>query len=72
MQATITAIAGGTAKGGVSKFNAANDGIGYSPFHNTGITIPADVQGKLDAAVAAMKAGTLPTCPATCGTWSGQ
>ena len=72
VQATITAIAGGTAKGGVSKFNAANDGIGYSPFHNTGITIPADVQGKLDAAVAAMKAGTLPTCPATCGTWSGQ
>jgi basic membrane protein A len=66
---TITAIAGGTAKGGISKFNAANDGIGISPFHNTAITLPADVQGKLDAALAAMKAGTLTTCPATCGTW---
>jgi basic membrane protein A len=67
---TITAIAGGTAAGGVSKFNAKNDGIGYSPFHNTSITIPADVQGKLDSALAAMKAGTLTTCTATCGTWA--
>jgi basic membrane protein A len=66
---TITAISKGTAAGGVSKFNAANDGIGISPFHNTAITIPADVQGKLDTALAAMKAGTLKTCPATCGTW---
>jgi basic membrane protein A len=69
---TITAIAGGTAKGGISKFNAANDGIGYSPFHNTSVTLPADVQGKLDAAFAAMKAGTLTTCPAKCGTWSSK
>src|SRR5450759_2674397 len=61
---TITAISKGTAAGGVSKYNAANDGIGISPFHNTAITIPADVQGKLDAALAAMKAGTLTTCPA--------
>jgi basic membrane protein A len=67
---TITAISKGTAAGGVSKFNASNDGIGYSPFHNTSITIPADVQGKLDAAFAAMKAGTLKTCPDTCGTWA--
>lgn len=67
---TIAAIAGGKAKGGVSKFNAANDGIGVSPFHNTAITIPADVQGKLDAALAAMKAGTLKTCPDKCGTWA--
>jgi basic membrane protein A len=66
---TITAISKGTAAGGVSKFNAANDGIGISPFHNTAITIPADVQGKLDTALAAMKAGTLKTCPDTCGTW---
>jgi basic membrane protein A len=69
---TITAISKGTAAGGVSKFNAANDGIGYSPFHNTSITLPADVQGKLDAALAAMKAGTLKTCPDQCGTWTGQ
>jgi basic membrane protein A len=69
---TITAISKGTAVGGVSKFNANNDGIGYSPFHNTAITIPADVQGKLDAALVGMKAGTLKTCPDKCGTWTQQ
>ena len=66
---TITAISAGSAKGGISKFDATNDGIGISPFHNTAIAIPADVQGKLDTALAGMKAGTLKTCPATCGTW---
>jgi hypothetical protein len=30
--------------------------------------VPADVQGKIDAALAAMKAGSLQTCPTTgCG-----
>jgi len=67
---TIAKIAAGTAAGGVSKFNAANDGIGISKFQNSAVTIPADVQGKLDAALAAMKAGTLTTCAATCGTWA--
>jgi basic membrane protein A and related proteins len=67
---TIKAISGGTAKGGISKFNAANDGVGISPFHNTAVTLPADVQGKLDTALAAMKAGTLKTCPDKCGTWT--
>jgi basic membrane protein A len=70
---TILAINGGTAKGGISKFDATNNGIGYSPFHNTAITIPSDVQGKLDAALAAMKASPpLTTCPTQCGTWSGS
>jgi basic membrane protein A len=67
---TITAISNGKAAGGISKFNAANDGIGISAFQNKSVTIPADVQGKLDAALAAMKAGTLTTCAATCGTWA--
>ncbi len=73
VQQTIAAIAGGTAKGGISKFNAANNGVGISPFENTSITLPSDLQGKLDTALAAMKAGTLVTCPAgSCGTWTGQ
>ena len=72
VQQTIAAIAGGSAKGGISKFNAANNGVGYSPFHNTSMTLPSDLQGKLDTALAAMKAGTLTTCPTKCGTWSGQ
>ena len=70
VQQTITLISKGTAKGGIQKFDASNDGIGVSPFHNTSITIPSDVQGKLDAALAAMKAGTLTTCPTGCGTWA--
>jgi basic membrane protein A len=70
---TVTAIAGKTAKGGISKFNAANNGVGYAPLsENTLVTYPSDLQGKLDTALAAMKSGTLPTCPAQCGTWSGQ
>jgi basic membrane protein A and related proteins len=67
---TITAISKNTAVGGVSKFNAKNDGIGISAFQNTAVTIPADVQGKLDAALKGMKDGTLTTCTATCGTWA--
>jgi basic membrane protein A len=68
---TIKAISAGTAKGGIAKFDATNDGIGYSPLNeNTSVTFPSDLQGKLDAALAAMKAGTLTTCPQNCGTWS--
>ena len=70
---TITSISGGTAKGGIAKFNAANNGVGYAPLsENTSVTYPSDLQGKLDAALTAMKAGTLTTCPAQCGTWTGQ
>jgi len=65
---TISAIAGGTAKGGISKFDAANDGIGVSPITN--VTLPAAAQTKLNDALAAMKAGTLTTCTAKCGTWN--
>ena len=66
VEASIKAIAGNTAKAGDNTFDATNDGIGVSSFH--GQTVPADLQGKLDAAIAAMKAGTLKTCPDKCGT----
>ena len=59
----IQAIANGTTVPDV--YQASNDGIGASPVTN--VTLP-DVQAKLDAAYAAMKAGTLQTCPTTgCG-----
>jgi basic membrane protein A and related proteins len=59
----IQAIAGGTTVPAV--FDATNAGIGASPITN--VQLP-DVQAKLDAAFAAMKAGTLKTCPDTgCG-----
>ena len=66
VEAAIKSIADNSAKAGNNLYNAANDGIGVSDFH--GVTVPTDLQGKLDAAVAAMKAGTLKTCPDKCGT----
>jgi basic membrane protein A len=63
----IKAIAAGTQQPGNAHFDAKNDGIGVSPYHDHASAVPADVQGKLDAALAAMKAGTLVTCPTDCG-----
>ncbi len=63
----IAAIAGGTAKGGLTFFNATNEGIGVSPLYDAASKLPADIQAKIDEATAAMKAGTLTTCPAKCG-----
>ena len=61
-QAVQAIASGGTIP---TLFNATNDGIGASAVTN--VTLP-DVQAKLDAASAAMKAGTLQTCPTTgCG-----
>ena len=64
---SIVAIADGSAKGGLTYFNAKNDGIGVSPFYDAASKVPADTQAKLDEAIAGMKAGTLKTCPAKCG-----
>jgi basic membrane protein A and related proteins len=66
VESAIKQIAGGTAKGGNVLYNAANDGIGLAPFTGS-VTVSADIQSKLDAALAAMKAGTLTTCPSNCG-----
>jgi basic membrane protein A and related proteins len=67
VESTIKEIAAGTAKGGNVTLNANSDGIGVAPF-TPASAVPAAVQAKLDAALAAMKAGTLTTCPAKCGT----
>jgi basic membrane protein A len=64
---SISAIAAGTGKGGLTYFNATNDGIGISPFYDAASKLPTDIQSKIDAATAAMKAGTLKTCPDKCG-----
>jgi len=61
--ADIAAIVAGTAKGGDDHWDAKRDGIGYSPFHDLESSVPADLARKLDAAYAAMQAGTLKTCP---------
>ncbi len=67
VESSIKAIKAGTAKGGDSLWNAANDGIGISDFHDKASLISADLKAKLDAALAAMKAGSLKTCPDNCG-----
>jgi basic membrane lipoprotein Med (substrate-binding protein (PBP1-ABC) superfamily) len=61
-------IVGGTAKGGDVLFNAANDGIGYSPDHQSPPKMTSEIQAAVDAALAQMKATPpLVTCPAKCG-----
>ena len=64
---SIVGIADGTAKGGLTYFNAKNDGIGVSPFYEAASKLPTDIQAKIDEATAGMKAGTVTTCPAKCG-----
>ncbi|HEX8025323.1 MAG TPA: BMP family ABC transporter substrate-binding protein [Candidatus Limnocylindrales bacterium] len=68
--AAIQAIAANSATPGDNLYNAKNDGIGISDFHDKASLITADTQAKIDAALAAMKAGTLVTCPAdSCGVY---
>jgi basic membrane protein A len=64
---SIQAIANGTAKGGLTFFNATNDGIGVSPFYDAASKLPADMQSKVDAAIAGIADGSITTCPADCG-----
>ena len=64
----LKALAAGTLPAGDQTWGAAQDGIGVSDFHDKASQVPATVQGLIDTAFAAMKAGTLVTCPATgCG-----
>ncbi len=64
---SVEAIAAGTAKGGDTPYNAGNDAVGISDFHDKASLMTPELQAKLDAATAAMKAGTLKTCPDNCG-----
>ena len=64
----VTGIAAGNLAAGDVLFNAANDGIGASDFHDKASLFGPEVKTALDTALAAMKAGTLKTCPDTgCG-----
>ena len=63
----IANIVAGTQKGGDDHWDAKRDGIGYSPFHDLESKVPAGLKAQLDTALAAMKAGSLKTCPDKCG-----
>ncbi len=66
----ITGIAGTSLSAGDVLFNAKNDGIGASPFHDAASMFGPEVQAALDKAMAGMKDGSLKTCPDTgCGVY---
>ncbi len=60
---SIQQISGGTAVGGKIYYNAANDGVGVSPFYEAASKLPADMQATIDTALAGMASGTVVTCP---------
>ncbi len=64
---SIKAIAAGTAAGGLTFFNAGNEGIGVSPFYDAASKLPADIQTTIDAAIAGMADGSVDSCPDNCG-----
>ena len=64
---SIKQIAAGTAKGGLTFFNASNDGIGVSPFYEAASKLPSDMQAQLDTALEGIKDGSIDTCPDNCG-----
>jgi len=65
----IEGVAAGNLSAGDLLFNAANDGIGASDFHDKASMFGPEVTTALQTALAAMQAGTLKTCPTTgCGT----
>ena len=67
----IQELASGQKISGDVLFDAKTNGIGVSPGHNLASLITPDIQAKVDAAMAAMVAGTLKTCPDTgCGVYS--
>ena len=65
----IEGIAGKTLAPADVLFNADNDGIGVSDFHDKASMFGPDVKTALDTALAGMKAHTLQTCPTDCGVY---
>jgi basic membrane protein A len=69
--AAIDSVVAKTDKGGTISLDAKSDpvGVGVSDFHNHKDLITAEIQKKIDDALAAMKAGTIDACGgvANCG-----
>ncbi|MGH2466573.1 MAG: BMP family ABC transporter substrate-binding protein [Candidatus Limnocylindrales bacterium] len=66
VETAIKGIADGSAKGGNVVYDASKDGIGVAPYTSS-LSVPQATQDAVTAALAAMKAGTLTTCPSNCG-----
>ena len=67
VEATLVQLSQGTHTPGNNLWNAANDGIGISDFHDNADLITPETQTLVDDALQAMKDGTLTTCPENCG-----
>jgi basic membrane protein A len=61
----IQQIKAGTYKAGTNRLDITTDDVGLSSFHEHESLITADTKAKIDAAIAAMKAGTLKACDET-------
>jgi basic membrane protein A len=58
----IKAIAGGTFEGnGIAIYEAANEGVGFAPFHDAEAAIPDAVKARIDEIQAALADGSLTT-----------
>lgn len=59
--AAVKSAVEGKFKGGTVVFEAANDGVGFAPFHDAESAIPADVKAKLEEIAAGLKDGSIKT-----------
>ena len=60
---SIVGISAGTATGGLRSYDATNGGIAVSAYYDAASRLPADIEGRIDAAIDGMKAGSVVTCP---------
>lgn len=58
----IQRVADGSAKGGTVPLDITTDSIGVSPFYDFQSLITADIQAKIDAAIAGLKDGSVDAC----------
>jgi basic membrane protein A len=74
VQAVVMSAADGTFKAGTVVYDAASTppAIGLSAYHDNAAVITADIQAKLDEALAGLKAGTLDPCAPVKCTVSGS
>jgi basic membrane protein A and related proteins len=74
VKAVVLSVASDTFKPGTVPYNAASDpqAVGLSDYHDNAALITPEIQGKIDAALEGMKAGTLDPCAPLKCTVSGS
>jgi basic membrane protein A len=54
-------VVDGSFEGGTVVFDAASEGVGLAPFHDTESAIPAEVQTKIEETLAGLADGSITT-----------